>query len=260
MITYRRLGHVGRLGNALWEFASTWAIAQREGEEVVFPENWMHRPYFNLPDWLFGSIPDDAVEANEVEPGLAPYLQSFPLIRHELPVLREWLKPSELARKTLERIQFPPHPVIGIHVRRGDNVFDPGVPNKSDYHLCPDLSYYQRGLKHFNTDPRHLAVISDDIPWCKENIPADFYGNGVGHPKEHLPEFLTTQPLDWIDLFLLARCDYFVISGSTFGIWGVLLADVSPSHVVRPDRVYGPLVHADSELLFDPGWHVENAV
>jgi len=73
-------------------------------------------------------------------------------------------------------------------------------------------------------------------------------------PKEHEPTFLSTVPRDWIDLFTLTACDYLVISGSTFGIWGALMANTP--HVVRPDKIYGPIVAAytDSELIFPKEW------
>jgi hypothetical protein len=75
--------------------------------------------------------------------------------------------------------------------------------------------------------------------------------------KEHEPGYGQKVPYDWEDLFLLASCDYYVVSGSTFGIWGALLSGCDPDHVVRPDKVYGPeLAYIDSELLFHPDWRV----
>ena len=152
-----------------------------------------------------------------------PYLQNIHLFYTHIELIREYLQPSPLALEALADYQLPPWPKLAVHVRRGDNVFDPGVSNKSDYHLCPSLDYYQRGIKELPEG--NMVVISDDIPWCREQFPqAAFFGQGTGHPKEHEPQFLTSKPCDWIDLFLLAQCDSFVISGSTFGIWGALLS------------------------------------
>lgn len=260
MITYRNLGQIGRLGNALFELASTIGIAETLPDRCVFPENWIHRPYFSVPDEYFNDVEvASARESTEFATHLQlrarPYLQDIHLFWDRLDKIREYLQPSPLAREILSQYALPPRPRIGVHVRRGDNVFDPGIANKEDYHLCPSLAYYQKGIAM--QPPGNLVVISDDTSWCSENIPAAFYGSGIAHPKEHEPEFLTTEPRDWIDLFLLAQCDYFVISGSTFGIWGVILANVPPENVIRPDKVYGPLIPwVYEDLLFHPYWRV----
>lgn len=269
MITYRDLGHRGRLGNALFELAATIGIARAYNQDVIFPEDWIHRPYFSVPDEMFGPIPDHAIEAYDtvdaverIDPRVRPYLQDYSLFADHMDEIRGYLQPSESALGLLlTEDQIPPG-TLGVHVRRGDNVVDPGVPNKSDYHLCPPLDYYKRGTAHMiiaHSEWDNRAVFSDDIPWCKENFrrTVDYWGNGEGYWKEHEERFGIDAPNDWIDLFRLAQCDHFVISGSTFGIWAALLANVPGDHVVRPDRVYGPLLsYIDSELLFPPDWKV----
>lgn len=266
MISYRNLGLHGRLGNALFELAATIGIALDRGEEPIFPENWLHRPYFSVPDQFFGPIPPDAVEATEfaghLDPRARPYLQDINLFWHHIDVIRQYLQPSEAAQSAvvnmpgIERLCHGGW--MGVHVRRGDNVYDPGVPNKSDYHLCPPLEYYQRGIAQFTRghDYTNIAVFSDDIPWCREFLAeADFFGEGQAYWKEHEERFGIDAPRDWVDFFALAGLgNLFVISNSTFGIWAAILADTEC--VVRPDKIYGPIVaeYTDSELMFPPEW------
>ncbi len=286
------LGKVGRLGNALFELASTIGIADAVGEPPYFPWDWIHRPYFSLEPALFGddirNLPAHMLEsdmktvrpefrgAGAVMPPVNPreatefathidirargYLQDIRLFWPSIGKIRNWLKPSPLAQATLASYPLPPGPKLAVHVRRGDNVFDPGIPNKADYHSCPSEVYYRKGIELMTQTVKNysLVVISDDIPWCKEVFPeARFFGHGEAYWKEHEPQFGVDTPHDWLDLFLLAQCDAFVISGSTFGIWGAILADVPYENVVRPDRVYGPLVnHVDESLLFHPSWRV----
>jgi len=52
-VSYRELGRVGRLGNALYEFAATVGTAFRLGGVPQFNADWTHRPYFDVPDGLF---------------------------------------------------------------------------------------------------------------------------------------------------------------------------------------------------------------
>lgn len=262
MITYRALGRYGRLGNALFEFASTIGIAKSRGDQVIFPEDWVYRPYFSIPDHLFGTIPDSAVEATEyaryLDPRCRPYLQDLRLFKDNLDEIRDYLEPSRLALEVMSAYQLPPRPRLCVHVRRGDKVqgADAGVPNNTDYHLCAELDYYNRGIQSFHHSIERV-VISDDIPWCRAHIVANFYGDGRPYYKEHEPQYGVEQPWDWIDLFLMSMCDYFVVTGSTLGVWGVLLANPVTNHVVRPDKVYGPLnAFVDESLLFDPNWRV----
>lgn len=270
MITFRNLGRYGRLGNQLFQLASAIGIALDRSDGVVFPADWMYRPYFSLPDIMFmEDIPHTAMEATEFAPHLdpraRPYLQDISLFWNHICTIRTYLQPSELAHEIFLQkrlpLRLPREPRLGIHVRRGDNVVDPGVSNKSDYHLCPDLEYYRRGVQAVArlapTMEQGTICVSDDLDWCAENIKeVDLYGTGVAYPKENEPTFGSEVPQDWEDLFLLSMCQYLVISGSTFGIWGAILANTS--HVVRPDKVYGPIVDAytDSELLFPKEWKV----
>lgn len=270
MITYRNLGKVGRLGNALFELAATIGIGLDHGEDVRFPADWLHRPFFSVPDEMFGPIPDDAKEATEFADHLdsraRSYLQDVNLFLPYLDLIRSYLQPSPRAIEVLSNYKLPGHgvPRFGVHVRRGDNVYDPGVPNKGDYHYCPTLDYYRRAINLLYTKAPYVygmstCVFGDDIPWCKENLGgADFYGDGRAYWKEHETMFGTEAPVDWLDLFLLSQMDYLVITGSTFGIWGAFLANVPPEQVVRPDKVFGPIVAAytNSELMFDPKWRV----
>lgn len=219
----------------------------------------MHRKFFSVPDELFGDIPADARESTEfvnyMDPRAVCYLQDVALFSSSLPKIREYLQPSPLALKLMEGYRMPVHPRMSIHVRRGDKIIDPGVPNIHNYFVQPSLGYYHIAMSML--PPAHKCVFSDDLPWVRQYIAADFYGNGIAHPKEHEPEFHTREPQDWIDLFLMSRCDSFVISGSTLGIWGALLANPLPENVIRPNIVYGPtLSYVDGELLFDPKWRI----
>ena len=263
MITYRNLGKYGRLGNSLFQLAATIGIARDKETDVRFPADWIYRPYFSFPDTMFFDlIPDYAHESTEFAEHLdsraRPYLQDVNLFWPYIDEIRPYLYPSALAMDTLSQITLPPMPRLGVHVRRGDNVVDPGVPNKADYHLCPSLDYYLRGMSIFTSDTDLVSTIclSDDVPWCLDNIRADYYGDGTAYLKENEPGYGTVVPQDWIDLFTLATCDYLVISGSTFGVWAAIMANTN--RVVRPDRIYGPIVEAytDCNRIFPPDWKV----
>lgn len=259
-LTFTDFGRIGRLGNQLFHFAATIGVARKHKFDPIFRNDWLYRPYFNVPDEMY-IPPEDLFIARDVRefvnyPTQAQnYLQDWNLFHDQLDEIREYLRPSVSARDFLPEVRLE-HPILAVHVRRGDNVFDAAVPNKSHYHYCPSLAYYNTAIAMF-PDAKSLYVFTDDLPWCEAHFQADAFGNGLAHPKEHEPDYLIRQPLDWVDLYLMSKCDHFVVTGSTFGIWGAFLANVAPDHVVRisDDQVYGPgLAEIDASLLFDPDW------
>jgi hypothetical protein len=262
MIGFPALGQRGRLGNQLFQIAATIGIARDRGDDFIFPPNWLYRPYFSFPDEFFGEFTPDMTVATELAPHLDPrcrdYLQDITLFVHHLPEIREYLTGSDLAWTHMDQAPNScSHSHTVVHVRRGDNVYDPGVPNKADYHPVPPTQYYLRGIEHFNNP--HLWVYSDDIDWCKENLPhACQYGHGVAYAKEHEPEYGNYPPTDWMDLLAMSNGgSAYVVTGSTFGVWGALLANVPPDNVVRPDKVYGSaLPWINESTLFHPQWEI----
>ena len=279
MIGFPELGQRGRLGNQLFQIAATIGIARDRGEDFIFPADWHYRPYFSLPNDCFGEFTPDMTVATELalhlDPRCRDYLQDISLFVHHLPEIREYLDPSDLAWSMIRNTDTAQaitkkacHPGLVVHVRRGDNIVDPGVPNKSDYHLTPPLSYYLQGIRHFSDlneewgfgyeGPPDLWIFSDDIPWCQAHLPpATVYGHGVAYAKEHEPHYRTYDPTDWQDLFLMSKGDAFVISGSTFGIWGALLSGVATDKVVIPNKVYGvALPWINDATLFHPEWEI----
>lgn len=260
MIVCSQLGRTGRLGNQLWQVAATIGMAHARHDTFSFPQ-WDYQPYFSVPDIYFSDAP--GTEASDLVfhmPASAkPYLQDYSLFAEIEDKIREWLQPSPVAVNAIESChEFLglPRPLLSLHVRRGDNVpgADRGVADKHLYHPMPPLSYYMRGAEtylhggdHYNS----VACFSDDIDWCRDNITADYYHVGEPRAKEHTPEY--HDPFnDWLDLFLMARCQHHVVPNSTYGWWGAFLA-ADPDPIV-PRPWFGPRIDADADLMFPKGW------
>jgi hypothetical protein len=260
-LRYLDLGLRGRLGNALFELASSIGVARRRGELIGFNPGWLHRRWFSVDDRYFHPR-HDAVDAwtvpelDHIDERARPYMQDVALFADVKDEIRILLAPSAQAERILDdctEFHALTRPVLSVHVRRGDNIVDPGVRNKSDYHVTPPLAWYQRAIEMQAPLAASVAVFSDDQEWARANIDADYYHEGVTRPKEHESDYLTAPVLDWVDVQLMALASLHIVSGSTFGIWGALLA--RSNDVVRPDRVYGPMLSfINSELLFPSEW------
>lgn len=264
MITFPQLAHAGRLGNQLWEIASTFGMASVARTEPRFPA-WDYQPYFNVPpEWFTGCMVPGAVEARSLVPHLderaSVYLQDYGLFRHVEHEVRLAFEPSDAATAILSDIwerQFAEleRPLISVHVRRGDNVTHP-----PGYHPLRSMQYFRDALDRHPDGS--IIVFSDDYAWCRANFEAEthrdvalFY-EGVARPREYVDRYLydSAPILDWIDIQLMAACDHHILSNSSYAWWGAFLSqDQMP---IYPSHWFGSLVKefTDSSLMFPPHW------
>lgn len=262
-LTYGNLGYSGRLGNQLWQIASTLGLARSKGMRPLFPK-WKYEPYFSCPPVWFGlpgpRMAQSVSYVRHLDPLFRPYLQDLSLwggnVAEEV---RQAFFPSPEALEIVDEewqgsFADLPRPICAVHVRRGDVLRNPDA----SINVLP-ASYYLDGIA--SVAPASVAVFSDDIPWCKENIPgADVYYVGISHPEAHTPDYDTAEVFDWVDLFLMSRCadrGSMVISNSSYSWWGAFLAD-DCQKVLYPSRWYGaefaPRIDFKLMIPDDPRW------
>lgn len=268
MIGYPELSKAGRLGNQLWEIASTYGIAVAQLDDPVFPK-WDYQPFFSCPDEWFRDFPGPRGRevmyqpatnfVPHMDPRARPYLQDYSLFHGVEHKIREFFKPSEAAIQTLDEIwskEFPASvQTISVHIRRGDNVTHP-----EGYHPLRSWDYYREALK-LTTSPA-LAVFSDDPDWVEQNfeketgLTPDVIYRGTARPREYADRaaYENAPVLDWIDLQLMARCDEHIISNSTYAWWGAFLSE-NPAPIY-PSNWFGWRIRdwTDARLMFPESW------
>lgn len=256
-VTYSALGKVGRLGNQLWQIASTAGIAERRDAVPMFDPGWIYRPWFCIPDEFFeydgkDDIVDSTWMCEELDLRARPYLQRYSLMEPVAAQVREWFQPSDLAMELINKHRgLIPGPGLttAVHVRRGDNL----LPDHDGYYEVPGESYYRRALGHFDGYP---VFFSDDIDWCMktfQDLDAVFIvPNILTVPEDGIGERVTPA-LDWLDMQLMALCDYHVISNSTYSWWGAFLS--GDAVVARPKCWFGPKIDwTNVDLMMPKGW------
>lgn len=110
--------------------------------------------------------------------------------------------------------------VAVINVRRGDYLTQP------TRHPVISKEYIFEALKHIPNCEKYI-VLSDDIPWCKENIKI----NNVVYVDNYW---------NWEAIWLMSQCSYFIISNSSFSWWGAYLSKEKNKKVISPDIWVGP--------------------
>lgn len=262
MITYGRLGQLGRLGNQLWQIAGTAGIAQQVGQSAGFFQ-WDYRPFFNVPDEFFPEDyfsrelrqAKDSPLLEHMAPLSREYLQDYHLWEAIAPEVWKWFQPSLAAQTVLRRmVEFTrlPRPILSIHVRLGDN-----LKNPNNCHPCRPMSYYDEAFALGREQAESVVVFSDDIAWCRDafnHYDIDlFFVGGSARKKEHEQGYRTDRFTDWMDLAAMTMCDLHIISNSTYAWWGAYLSnDPAP---IYPTPFFGSeLDWVDTSLMFPPNW------
>lgn len=259
--TYDNLMLNGRLGNQLWQIASTIGTARRFGGVARFNPNWSYREVFpNLLDEYFQPVP----EGYEVIDGGTEYLQDFSLFGFMADEFRAMLQPSpkqEMFLKSNYPDFYSRSFRTSIHVRRGDYLKYPRhFPASSPeyYNECVRLTKEAHPNASF-------VVFSDDIEWCRKNT--DYLGVtnedvqfivGRSTPVE-VADRVELYP-DYIDMQLMSKCNSHILSNSTFAWWGAFMStgcngpfDDKPMY---PDKWFGPGVPnwENWEVCMPRGW------
>jgi hypothetical protein len=271
----------GRLGNQMWQLASTVGVALSGGLIPAVPDDWTYRDVFAVPDeWyvprpILGRLPsvlDTTPARSMLAPRWREYLQAFAMWSEHADVVRDVfdLKPAAAAavdpivtRVAAGHGPIPRYALLPracVHVRRGDNVTnDRGTIN------CLPVTYYEDAFGAVNGAPDGLwreylmVMFSDDPQYCADvferDMPTFVQWDGVIRMKEVMATF-NTEPdvLDWVDLAVMARCEWdaFVMSNSTYAWWSAFLSGCE--RVIRPSYWFGPqlfLEGIDPELMFD---------
>lgn len=235
MITFLDIGHMGQLGNQLFEFSALYALSIHLKQNIVLPieniytvipdqknkiyeshlelfecfkldQNILYSKnsiipehYYNQPFFHF----DENFWNISPNTSIKGYFQSekyFSKYRNEILSCLEF-HPTivQLANDTLKLVSNSSE-IVGIHVRRRDFV-DHNIDLTSQYYLrCIE---YMNSINNFN-----YFIVSDDISWCKNIF------SGIKNV------YFSLNTRHHVDLCILSLCHHNIICNSTFGWWG----------------------------------------
>lgn len=248
MVSFFSLGKLGRLGNQLWQIASTIGIADSNGHDYVFPE-WEYKKYFynHLPTLKeYPSSHNAYITQNEVHHHYSKYnldpdknyclhgfFQSEKYFKNCKEDVLKYFQFKEgivtKCRKKLSDISNGNNKVklIGLHVRRGDY-----VDQKHNFEYLT-MEYYGWAISHFLKlygDNVIFVVCSDSISSCV----ADFYS------QFHSCNFYYSKDFNEVeDLCLLSICDGIICANSSFSSWAAILGDNPNKVIIQPKKWFG---------------------
>jgi hypothetical protein len=249
----------GRTGNIMFQVAHAYAKALEFNRQFAVP--YGESSTGHLEDSLFKKLPfnirtsdetpetktiwgkfqfEELLPHDNIPTAFAGWYQSEKyFIKYKKAVIDLFSPPRSFLKKALEHYPFLNNEVVAaINVRRGDYLTQP------TRHPVISKEYI---LSAYEQLPRHdkLLVISDDIPWCMENI--------------KLPNLIFNNNSNFWDgdaMWLLSLCDHFIISNSSFSWWGAYLSRTDDKVVIAPDTWFGPDMETsnDSVDIYCDGW------
>jgi len=235
MITFSKLGSYGRMGNQLFQMATTIGHAMRNKDDYTFP-TWSYMKDFNIPITKFKKvIPGKKYEEPHYHHAPIPYWRNMDLHGY-FQSEKYWQEFSQ----SIKQMFMPKHKAqrlvdtTAIHVRRGDYLIHTGC-----YEIL-GMIYYENAMTKTNTSK--YLVFSDDIDWCK----AHFIGNNFEFSEGN------SAP---IDLSIMRSCEKCIIANSSFSWWGAYLND-DAKQIIAPNKWFGPVLartHNTKDLIPN-GW------
>ena len=239
---------IGRLGNQMFQIANAYAQSLRHNKQLVLPRNDTsvsdyYNTVFRKLDFILDRSPIESPDVHTVNATyhynvnvphkdkptvFRGYFESERFFKdYSEPVRTLYSPPPDFVQKALnEYPQLKDKTITAINVRRGDFL---AFPTR---HPVITLDYIYKAVE-LAPKGDYYFVLSDDLPWCKENIKLP---NCIFVPYERAEA-----------LWLLSLCDHFIISNSTFSWWGAWLSSSPGKVVVAPEVWFGPEILANTD-------------
>lgn len=228
----------GGLGNQMFQIAAAVAIAIDNGDEYAFdfsrevamqgnkadtyrkivylwlrdlPSKWEPQNIFKESSIHYKKIPysDNMM--------LVGYFQSYKYFEEYSHIIKEVFTHERTLSDLRKKYKSILTGSVAIHVRRGDYVpLGESLP----------IEYYFRALNTLwsVTDTDNVLVFSDDIAWCKENLP---YVNKK-------PIHYISGNKDYEDMYLMSLCSHCITANSSFSWWAAYLNRNDDSRIIMP--------------------------
>ncbi len=203
------------------------------------------RMYFKFINAMYGGYiwyEDDYLEISLIKHKnyyVGGYWQSEKYFKTILSELRKEFMPKMICKKTREFEEL----ILGsesvcMHIRRGDYFSE----INRRYQVC-NSDYYNNALAYIlkKLSKPKIFIFSDDKKWVEENINLTL--DVVYVEDDH----------DYLELYLMAKCNHFIISNSSFSWWAQELSDYVDKIVIAPSKWRNDQICAD---IYNSNWKI----
>lgn len=243
----------GGLGNQMFQISTAVALAQRNNDIAVFDPSSHYLPLQGRKceiyrESIFRNINFSKIESVSNfyrEPRcsyseilyiknmmLHGYFQSEKYFIDFRDGIIDLFAPSEKINKYIDEKYgkiLQENSMTSVHIRRGDYL------KFSNTHPLCTREYYTSCFKSLPADTSYF-IFSDDPDWCANNFKSSKFH--VIHGEE-----------DYIDLYLMSKCDNHIIANSSFSWWGAWLNNSKGKKVFAPKRWFGPSGPPQNDII-----------
>lgn len=252
-LTFQQLGRYGRLGNQMFQIASTIGIARRNGWGFAFPywQNYDHKERFNttedidvqkyfehaLPIYNGPVLPDSFIHWGYWPININKYISNdISLSGHMQSEKYFYDCQDEIRYYFTMKDEYPHSDYCAIHVRLGD--YD------DNYHPRLKMDYYAKAMDKIGT--AEYLIFSDE-PEAAKKMFHDHFGY----------KFYAAPGNDYMgDFKFMKSCKHFIIGNSTYSWWPAWLSQRPGKKVVAPAKWFGAVANLSSEDIYAKGWHI----
>jgi hypothetical protein len=247
MITFNNIGHYGRFGNQMFQYATLYSLAKtRKYTHGVPLQTKSEDEYHNfcLPECFPNLSAKDSTGLQQIykikektfeynsgifglldNTDIAGYFQTEKYFAdYKMHLQREFDFNQDIKAKANDIRSLTREPVISLHIRLGDYL------KVSDVHPVCEKSYYLEALNQL-PDDLLIYIFSDDIEMAKQ-IFSDL--------KRKMVFVENTDK--YIDMCLMNMCNYHIIANSSFSWWGAWLSNSKKT--IAPAKWFGNSIHA----------------
>lgn len=272
-VMYSNLGKAGRLGNCMFQAAAALGLSDAIGAKAWCPFNAVGmNEYFSLHSFLDPHEPpkirpqslisiaesrfehdQDVVDVMDKAPNaysfdLFGYFQSPKYWPYPEKIQSNFDFLSDIKLEAQKLLPADPETSISMHVRRGDYTKISGV------HPLLGFDYYESALQTLHSPNKTILVFSDDIQWCKDNMPRlGFDMRFIEHDSVQLDP---TRPSDhgaYVEMCAMSMCSEHIIANSSYSWWAAFL---SGNHTIAPSKWFGPAGPPSWRTIYCDMWTI----
>tara|TARA_Y100000592_G_scaffold97075_1_gene166969 strand:- start:2795 stop:3700 length:906 start_codon:yes stop_codon:yes gene_type:complete len=272
MITFDKIGNLGRLANQMFQYSLLYSVAKHNNFEFVLPKenlknivdsgfnpviNKRESMYLYLPEcfnitgkflpkseihskYFYDHGRDYAKYSPEVfnisdNTNIKGYFQSYKYFDNiKDDIKKEFTFKEEIEKLTVKYFNDLKSQ-FNVKTITGVHVRHGDVKNEKGARLVLlNKEYYIKAMNMFKSSDNLFIIFSDDIPWCKENLK----GPDIVYSKYSTYEELTPKA-EYLDLCCMTHCNNLVIACSSFSWWGAYI-NKNNGKIVVPDKWWGP--------------------
>lgn len=281
MITFQNIGYMGRLGNQMFQFASTLGVAENINVEARFPlENCSNSQMSGPFDPALGHNMDvkcDLTECFSIDPSYFIPAREIPVryIYHEqdfgynreiehlvdfcslhgyFQTEKYFSKYKELILSQFDFKQSYKDSASAYMENIRNNSKSPRIASihvrRGDYVMSPEhhpvcsLEYYEKAISEIEQgEDVKFIVFSDDPEWCRGVFSGDSYViSDLNNP--------------YIEMCTMSMCDDNIIANSSFSWWAAWLNTNKDKKVIAPSKWFGPLLNKNTSDVYCKGWKI----